>query len=146
MRSVQHGKPLIPASLRPIKNAAVVGRVQKPAVATEPVTRFSSDGARLRRQAGAALGAAALQDLASCFRGHAGTKTVRAGTLQGAGLKSAFHSLESWVQDFPGKVVQTKGRQGYAEPESLSIEGFAAFFRGASGAGIVLLVLGFGRV
>jgi hypothetical protein len=50
-------------------------------------------GDALRRQLGAALGAAALEDETPGLRRHAGTKTVVACTLDLAGLICAFHGL-----------------------------------------------------
>jgi hypothetical protein len=47
----------------------------------------------LRRQPGAAFGAAALEDETPGLRRHAGTKTVVACTLDLAGLICAFHGL-----------------------------------------------------
>ena len=43
------------------------------------------------RQTGAAFGTPGVDDLAAATGSHAGTETVRAGTLETTGLESSFH-------------------------------------------------------
>src|SRR5690606_35542160 len=72
--------------------------------------RFSRPKSRLTTRSGlsdgqtlAALGAATGQNLTAVLGGHAGTETVGAGALEGAGLESTFHldlpgwSIRAWM-------------------------------------------------
>src|SRR5690606_2660049 len=72
--------------------------------------RFSRPKSRLTTRSGlsdgqalAAFGATAGQNLTAVLGGHAGTETVNAGALEGAGLESTFHgdlpgwSIRAWM-------------------------------------------------
>lgn len=79
---------------------------------------------RLRRQPGAAFGAATLEDEAPGLGCHAGTKTVVTSTLDLAGLICAFHGLsrnpawgQNWVQNRArAEPCSRKGGKGTEMP------------------------------
>lgn len=81
----EDGKPFVPAARRFFEDPAVGGGIKQPFVFTKSVRRATSQGwmfdrreNRLRRQFGAALGAAARKYKAAGFCCHAGTETMGA--------------------------------------------------------------------
>lgn len=73
---------------------------------------------QLGRQSNAAFGAAAFDNLLSCFGSHAGAEAVGAGSLQVTGLKCAFH-----VNHLPAqgqRMGQKIGSQDYVRVPGVS--------------------------
>jgi len=94
----EDGKPFVPAARGFFEDPPVSGGAEQPFVFTKSVRRAASQAwmfdrreNRLRRQSGAALGAAARKHEAAGFCRHAGTETMGACAFQCARLKSAFH-------------------------------------------------------
>ena len=81
----QDGKPFVPAARGFFEDVAVGGRIEQPLVFTKSVQRAASQAwmfdrreNRLRRQFGAALGAAACKHKSAGLCRHAGTETMGA--------------------------------------------------------------------
>ena len=101
----QHGKPFVPAARRFFEHALVGRSIEQAVVFVKPIWRAADQfsmfvrrrngrpGAvfSLRRQLGAALGAAPFENEAAGFRSHAGTKAMCACALYFAWLVGAFH-------------------------------------------------------
>ena len=79
---------------------------------------LGANGGRLRRQLRAAFCPAALDNEATCFGRHAGTKTMRAGALQFAGLIRTFHLPGTWIYVGQKNPVKQKGGKGTWQPAS----------------------------
>ena len=84
----QNGKPFVPAACCFFERPAVCRSVLQPFIFTKSVRRaaslwgvFDRRGNRLRRQFGAALSAAALDNKATAFCSHARTEAVSACAL-----------------------------------------------------------------
>jgi len=86
----KNGEVSVLGTLRPLEDPSEFVGLQQAGGAWKIPARDQQLGL-LGSQAGAALGAACLDDLAAIGGGHAGTETVGAGALQAAGLKCAFH-------------------------------------------------------
>ena len=126
----QHGKPFVPAARRFFEHALVGRSIEQTVVFVKPIWRAADQfwmfvrrrngrpGAvfSLRRQLGAALGAAPLENEAAGFGSHAGTKTVCACALNFAWLVGAFHWSGACSSDGRFRHSFRKGGKGTQMP------------------------------
>jgi len=126
----QHGKPFVPAARRFFEHALVGRSIEQAVVFVKPIWRAADQfwmfvrrrngrpGAvfSLRRQLGAALGAAPFENEAAGFRSHAGAKTVRACALYFAWLVGAFHWSGACSSDGRFRLTFWEGGKGTQMP------------------------------
>ena len=78
------------------------------------IFRTNSSASQYRHRA--AFCPATLENEAACLGRHAGTKTVRAGALQLAGLKCTFHLPGTWIYGGRKSPFKQKGGKGTWRP------------------------------